>query len=98
MILPLEAAKVKLFPSLYETAEFLAFNMQEWNRLWVEEVTPSQEEQDKVASRVQRACNTLLEARASAIARTAEPEVDAANDRPSITMRLSGRISSDGRP
>jgi len=67
MIVPLEAAKVKLFPSLYETAEHLSGNIQEWNRLWVEEVGNNDEQREKVLGRVNKACDVLAEARATGL-------------------------------
>uniref|UniRef100_A0A7S2KK41 PDEase domain-containing protein n=1 Tax=Zooxanthella nutricula TaxID=1333877 RepID=A0A7S2KK41_9DINO len=90
MIVPLEAAKVKLFPALYETAEHLKANMQEWARLWIDEVNPLDEERAKVQSRVNKACDMLAQARASAIVYTNTGEETSAEiNYDSVASRLS---------
>jgi len=62
MIIPLEAAKVKLFPSLCEPTTFLKCNLEEWFRLWTEEDAPTDEELEKMNSRVARASDMLTQA------------------------------------
>jgi len=59
MIVPLEAAKVKLFPSLHEPTTFLKCNLEEWFRLWIEEDTPTDVEREKFRGRVAKASQTL---------------------------------------
>jgi len=97
MIVPLEAAKVKLFPTLSETTEFLQSNMQEWNRLWVEELAPSEEEREKVLGRIQRASDALAQARQGVTLQRSKELAEApAYERPSVSTRLSNRVSNDG--
>jgi len=62
MIVPLEAAKTRLFPALYETTQMLDHNLSEWLRLWVEETEPAEEEKQKLVARVQKASQILADA------------------------------------
>jgi len=62
MIVPLEAAKVKLFPSLHEPTTFLKCNLEEWFRLWIEEDAPTDVEREKFRARVAKASQTLTRA------------------------------------
>jgi len=80
MIVPLVACKVKLFPSLFENAELLSHNLQEWNKIWVEEVGPSDEERDKVAARVTKAGTTLTDAKQAGLVFWATVAEDEAPD------------------
>jgi cAMP-specific phosphodiesterase 4 len=62
MIAPLFAATVKLFPALHDMTETLKGNLLEWNSIWVEETSPSDEEKEKVQARVQKTIDILTEA------------------------------------
>jgi len=61
MIVPLELAKVKLFPTLFDGADNLQINLQEWYKAWVDDVNPGEEEREKVFARVQKAADQLLD-------------------------------------
>jgi len=102
MLVPLEAAKVKLFPSLSELTDFLRCNMQEWNRLWTEEEGPTDEEKEKVMGRIQKASEVLAQAQASnaAYRYKSKPDVleEPAHDRLTTRARVSTRVSSEGGP
>jgi len=100
MIAPLEAAKVKLFPSLCEPTTFLKCNLEEWYRLWTEEDAPTDEELDKMKSRVARASDMLTQAMEGGIhfpyaANASVPEADMQQERSTRPpkIRLSNRRS-----
>lgn len=63
MVVSLVVAEVKLFPLLGLIALQLEDNLQEWQRMWLEEANPLDEELDKVAGRIQKACSLLSTAR-----------------------------------
>jgi hypothetical protein len=59
MIVPLQVGLVKLLPPLHELARNLQANLQSWRREWAQDAGPTEEEADKVAARVERACRSL---------------------------------------
>jgi len=59
IVTPLVAAEVKLFPAWREASLLLEQNLLAWERLWIEESSPSEAEIEKVRERVQNVMNTL---------------------------------------
>merc|ERR1740121_2305492 len=63
IIMPLVVAEVKIFPSWCETSVLLEHNLHCWERLWLEESNPSEEEREKVKERVFKICGRLTDER-----------------------------------
>jgi len=63
MIAPFFAAQIRLWPKLHELGSNLATNVEHWERLWVQETTPVDEERQKVRTRVERVAQSLEDAR-----------------------------------
>merc|ERR1719401_2649458 len=63
VIVPLVVAEVKIFPSWCDTSVLLESNLLGWEKLWLEESNPSEEEREKVKERVQKICSRLREQR-----------------------------------
>jgi len=63
MIAPFFAAQIKLFHALHEFGDNLANNLQEWEKAWVAEVGPGDEEKQKVRGRVERIDNMMENAK-----------------------------------
>jgi len=59
IITPLVVAEVKLFPAWRETSMLLESNVQNWERLWIEESNPNETECEKVKERVQKITTML---------------------------------------
>eukprot|EP00747_Dinoflagellata_sp_TGD_P083094 gnl/TRDRNA2_/TRDRNA2_161964_c5_seq1.p1 gnl/TRDRNA2_/TRDRNA2_161964_c5~~gnl/TRDRNA2_/TRDRNA2_161964_c5_seq1.p1 ORF type:complete len:572 (-),score=142.73 gnl/TRDRNA2_/TRDRNA2_161964_c5_seq1:203-1801(-) len=81
MLVPIEAAKTRLFPTLYETSEYLEANMAEWARRWIEETVPTEEEKEKVLKRCKNVAEKLQAARA--VKQAEEPEESRTSDQAS---------------
>jgi len=63
IVAPLVAAEVKILPAWRETAIHLEENMGRWETMWVEELSPGEQERDKVHERVQKVTNLLSSCR-----------------------------------
>jgi hypothetical protein len=86
IIVPLVVAEVKIFPSWCEASVLLEHNLHVWERLWLEESNPSEEEREKVKERVQKICTRLGDGR---------PAVTTARGGAPLSSRLSrGRRNS----
>ncbi|CAE7381772.1 Pde9a [Symbiodinium pilosum] len=59
MIAPLFAAQIWLWPNLFEYGSCLSMNIGMWQELWEEEADPSEDELEKVTSRVDQVQETL---------------------------------------
>merc|ERR1719456_1496031 len=59
LIAPMAEPVVRLFPALDSLAMNLAKNMQNWLEVWNDMVTPSNDEFDKVQSRVEKVTKRL---------------------------------------
>jgi len=99
MILPLEAAKVQLFPGTYVATENLLFNLQRWSEIWEAEVNPPDEERDKVRARIAKSSERLTEAMPKEAVKKKHtnvggPETSWQEHRVSVTSR----VSSAGQP
>jgi len=63
MIAPFFFAQIKLWPLLSELGDELVTNLSLWEDKWVEEVTPSEEDRQKVKGRVEKVNDNLQEAK-----------------------------------
>merc|ERR1719163_650277 len=63
VVSPLIAAQVKLFPGLYEFGENISSNLKRWDQMWIDEYSPSQEDQDKVKARLAKVDDKMRDAR-----------------------------------
>lgn len=63
MIAPFVFAMIKLWPGLEELGNEMVNNLGHWESLWVEEVSPTDEERQKVRSRVDKVTDALEEAK-----------------------------------
>lgn len=68
MIAPFFAASIRLWPKLHEYGDRLAENIGHWERLWVTDTSPSEEELQKVQARIRKVQDSLEHARARATA------------------------------
>lgn len=59
MIAPFYMAQLRLFPQLSEYGTFLAENMAAWEEMWAKDVGPSEEDRQKVLTRVEAVRNKL---------------------------------------
>merc|ERR1712032_1426546 len=63
VIYPLVEATVRLFPQLDSMADYLQHNIQNWSRIWQEEMSPAADAVAKVEARVKKVvdkCNNML--------------------------------------
>jgi len=60
MIAPLYTATLRVFPNLKELGEHLSENLASWADVWAKETSPSEEELQKVAARVDKVRSGLL--------------------------------------
>jgi len=62
MIAPFFAAQIRLWPGLGQLGDNLGNNLANWADMWEKEVSPSEEERQKVFARVHKVRDTLQEA------------------------------------
>lgn len=63
IVSPLVVSCIKLFPHLFEFGDNIESNVQEWNKVWISESSPGQEEQDKVIARLEKLTETITESK-----------------------------------
>jgi hypothetical protein len=63
MIAPFCFAQIRLWPGLAELGDELVSNLSNWENMWVQEVSPSDEERQKVRSRVEKVTGNLEDAK-----------------------------------
>jgi len=63
MMAPFYFAQIRLWPSMTEFGEELVINLTKWEEMWVSEVSPGAEEQQKVRARVQKVLENFADAR-----------------------------------
>merc|ERR1711937_1097971 len=63
MIAPFFFAQIRLWPAMAEFGDELVVNLANWENMWVQEVNPSDEERQKVRSRVEKVTDSMEEAR-----------------------------------
>merc|ERR1719487_1730586 len=71
IVSPLIAAEVKIFPALAQLGDNIVSNLGNWDKMWVEEYSPAQEEQEKVKGRIAKVAANMTDAKY----RGADPEV-----------------------
>merc|ERR1712086_751325 len=64
LVAPLAVATVKLFPWLHPLSTHLANNLEEWQRLWIEDAKPSAEEVAKRTADVNKVRNLAMDLQA----------------------------------
>lgn len=63
MIAPFFFAQIKLWPALGELGDELVANLSKWEQMWISEVSPGDEERQKVKARVEKVYDNLDEAK-----------------------------------